>query len=109
MLLWVLKSTFSNDFHSFHKLLDNNFLLEPNSYQNFNTNFKCEYDNNGEFIFAKQIGGTTNDKISSMAMDQHWNLYTTGNFMLCDTPNFTSNTLLLNCPNSVPIAVLGMS
>ena len=33
-------------------ILDNNFLLEPNSYQNFNTNFKCEYDNNGEFMFG---------------------------------------------------------
>ncbi|MBK7970513.1 MAG: hypothetical protein IPK08_17125 [Bacteroidetes bacterium] len=47
-----------------------------------NDGFIAKLDNNGEFIFAKQIGGTTNDKISSMAMDQHWNLYTTGNFGL---------------------------
>ncbi|MBK6643578.1 MAG: hypothetical protein IPG39_21270 [Bacteroidetes bacterium] len=47
-----------------------------------NDGFIAKLDNNGEFIFEKQIGGTTNDKISSMAMDQHWNLYTTGNFGL---------------------------
>jgi hypothetical protein len=44
--------------------------------------FIAKLDNNGEFIFAKQIGGTTNDKISSMTMDQYCNLYTTGNFGL---------------------------
>ena len=42
--------------------------------------FVCKLDANGNFVWAKQLGGTSSDQVSSMVMDGSGNLLITGNF-----------------------------
>jgi len=46
-----------------------------------NDNFVCKLDANGDFIWAKQMGGTSNScQGNSIAVDISGNIYTTGSF-----------------------------
>ncbi|HEX2684088.1 MAG TPA: SBBP repeat-containing protein, partial [Ferruginibacter sp.] len=42
--------------------------------------FVCKYDNNGNFIWAKQFGGTTNDYCNAIKLDEEGNIYINGYF-----------------------------
>jgi gliding motility-associated-like protein len=42
--------------------------------------FVCKLDANGNFVWAKQMGGAENDRSSSMALDASGNVLTTGSF-----------------------------
>ncbi|MEO6539815.1 MAG: T9SS type B sorting domain-containing protein, partial [Ferruginibacter sp.] len=42
--------------------------------------FVCKYDNNGNYIWAKQLGGTTNDYCNAIKLDGEGNIYINGYF-----------------------------
>ena len=42
--------------------------------------FVCKFDNNGNFIWAKQFGGTTNDFCNAIKLDRAGNIYINGYF-----------------------------
>ncbi len=44
--------------------------------------FISKLDNNGNFIWAKKVGGTSTDECSSIALDATGNIYATGSFNL---------------------------
>jgi hypothetical protein len=43
--------------------------------------FISKLDNNGNFVFAKSLGGTNDDQAYSVAVDDSGNVYTTGVFL----------------------------
>lgn len=68
---------------SFNGIVD----FDPDSLENFNLTssglkdiFVCKLDGNGNFMWAKAMGGTSDDYGRSVAVDAFSNVYTTGSF-----------------------------
>lgn len=57
--------------------------------------FVCKYDANGNFIWAKQMGGVYKDEAHYISVDDDFNVYTTGDFDIIGDfdPGATSFTL----------------
>lgn len=56
--------------------------------------FVSKYDNNGNFIWAKQFGGTTNDFCNAIKLDRFGNIYINGYFD--NTADFDPGTGVFN-------------
>ncbi len=46
----------------------------------FNDVFICKLDVNGNYLWAKGMGGTSDEESSGLALDEYGNVYATGNF-----------------------------
>ena len=60
--------------------------------------FFAKYDNDGNYIWAKAIGGSTNDDVTSMVLDSSGNVYITGIFL--GTADFDPSTSVENLTSS---------
>jgi hypothetical protein len=61
-----------------------------NSYANSEDVFLAKYDNTGNFLWVKQMGGTTSDRAIAMVVDLNGNAYCMGSFY--GTATFGSET-----------------
>ncbi len=61
----------------FDPTLDNNYDIDTNGEEDL---YICKLDSDGDFIWAKNIGGVNNDRPSSLLTDQYNNIYLTGYF-----------------------------
>lgn len=46
----------------------------------FNDAFICKFDVNGNYLWAKGMGGTSDEESSGLALDEYGNVYATGSF-----------------------------
>lgn len=56
--------------------------------------YVAKLNNNGDFVWAKQIGGTGFDRAHALALDSEENVFTTGRFV--GTVDFDPNATILN-------------